>query len=98
MSDLKNLLDKYKEACLEVGYFGTGDKLAAKHNKENNMNAQVEALKQACKVFYLRERMGGLNMPELLAYKDCVAAVKEAIPGIMWASGEWHTTIFDEAK
>lgn len=61
------------------------------------MSAQIDALKAAAKCFYLRERMGGLNMEELVTYKQVVKAVKEAIPGVMWASGEWHTTIFDNA-
>jgi hypothetical protein len=61
------------------------------------MNQQINALKWAAQAFYQREHSTGLRMQELAAYKACVAAVKAAIPGVMWASGEWHTSIFDDS-
>lgn len=60
------------------------------------MNSQLDALKQACRAFYEREHRQSITTDELIAYKACKAAVKDAT-GEYYASGEWHATCFDDA-
>jgi len=60
------------------------------------MNMQIEALKQACRAFYEREHRTGITTDELIVYKACKAAVKDAT-GEYYASGEWHASQWDAA-
>ena len=60
------------------------------------MNMQIEALKQACRAFYEREHRTGITVEELIAYKACKAAVKDAT-GEYYANGEWHASQWDAA-